>query len=147
MEIAIEQIRDGKQPIRKVAAWLENETGRKLSSPRLHKLAWSSEELEERRKKRRRKFTPEQRRLQDLKDQERQSRIKHGIAERKLQRAVKKTRPDSVNPSLNFSDVSGESREVAFRANPGPQTEFLSSTEREVFYGGARGGGKTYSLW
>lgn len=40
--------------------------------------------------------------------------------------------------------ISG--RPVAFRPNDGPQTEFLSATEKEVFYGGARGGGKSYSL-
>lgn len=146
LEIAIEQIRDGNQPIRKVAAWLENETGRKLSATRLHKIAWSPEELETRRKKRRRGLSAEQRRLQDLKDQERQSRIKHGIAERKLQRAVKKKKPDNLDPSINFSDELNDNREIAFKPNLGPQTEFLSSTEREVFYGGARGGGKTYSL-
>lgn len=36
--------------------------------------------------------------------------------------------------------------EVVFRPNPGPQTAFLAASEDEVFYGGARGGGKTYSL-
>lgn len=37
-------------------------------------------------------------------------------------------------------------QDVVFRANPGPQTDFLAASEREVFYGGARGGGKSYSL-
>jgi hypothetical protein len=37
-------------------------------------------------------------------------------------------------------------RPVVFQPNPGPQTEFLAASEREVFYGGARGGGKSYSL-
>jgi hypothetical protein len=35
---------------------------------------------------------------------------------------------------------------IIFQPNPGPQTEFLAATEKEVFYGGARGGGKSYSL-
>lgn len=39
-----------------------------------------------------------------------------------------------------------DQREVLFKPNPGPQTDFLASSETEVFYGGARGGGKTYSL-
>jgi hypothetical protein len=39
-----------------------------------------------------------------------------------------------------------EDREIIFEPNPGPQTEFLASTEKEVFYGGARGGGKSFSL-
>lgn len=37
-------------------------------------------------------------------------------------------------------------RTIAFEPNPGPQTEFLAASEKEVFYGGARGGGKSYSL-
>ena len=37
-------------------------------------------------------------------------------------------------------------KEVIFEPNDGPQTEFLASSEREVFYGGARGGGKSYAM-
>ena len=36
--------------------------------------------------------------------------------------------------------------EVVFRPNPGPQEEFLSSSERDVLYGGAAGGGKSFAL-
>lgn len=32
--------------------------------------------------------------------------------------------------------------DIIFRPNPGPQTQFLAANEKEVFYGGARGGGK-----
>ena len=37
-------------------------------------------------------------------------------------------------------------QEVIFKPNTGPQTEFLAASEREVFYGGARGGGKSYAM-
>ena len=37
-------------------------------------------------------------------------------------------------------------KEVIFEPNEGPQTEFLAASEREVFYGGARGGGKSYAM-
>ena len=33
-----------------------------------------------------------------------------------------------------------------FKPNPGPQTEFLASSEQEVLYGGAAGGGKSFAL-
>jgi hypothetical protein len=36
--------------------------------------------------------------------------------------------------------------EVIFKPNEGPQTDFLASPERDVFYGGAAGGGKSYAL-
>ena len=37
-------------------------------------------------------------------------------------------------------------QEVVFKPNPGPQTDFLSASEREVLYGGAAGGGKSYAM-
>ncbi len=39
-----------------------------------------------------------------------------------------------------------EQQEIIFKPNSGPQTEFLAASEREVFYGGARGGGKSYAM-
>ncbi len=39
-----------------------------------------------------------------------------------------------------------QEQEVIFEANEGPQTQFLAASEREVFYGGARGGGKSYAM-
>ncbi len=39
-----------------------------------------------------------------------------------------------------------EEKDVIFQPNQGPQSDFLASSEREVFYGGARGGGKSYAM-
>jgi len=47
--------------------------------------------------------------------------------------------PKTVQEHINQQDV-------IFRPNNGPQTEFLAAPEREVFYGGARGGGKSYAM-
>lgn len=41
--------------------------------------------------------------------------------------------------------VSAKPR-VIFEPNPGPQTDFFASTEREVLFGGAAGGGKSMAL-
>ena len=35
---------------------------------------------------------------------------------------------------------------IIFEPNKGPQMQFLAASEREVFYGGARGGGKSYAM-
>lgn len=35
---------------------------------------------------------------------------------------------------------------IVFKPNTGPQTQFLAASEDEVFYGGARGGGKSYAM-
>jgi hypothetical protein len=144
LDSAIVQIRDGGHSVRKVASWLENETGRKLSATRLHKLAWTKEELEDRRKSRRRLLSPRQRKIEDLKNTEKQTRIKADQAKRRLNKALK---TGTVEPEvLDFTEKTASEPEVIFKPNPGPQTRFLSANEREVFYGGARGGGKTYSL-
>ena len=37
-------------------------------------------------------------------------------------------------------------REIIFKPNEGPQTDFLAATEQEVLYGGAAGGGKSYAM-
>lgn len=43
------------------------------------------------------------------------------------------------------SDLVGDA-EVVFQPNEGPQEEFLSAGERDVLYGGAAGGGKSFAL-
>lgn len=50
----------------------------------------------------------------------------------------------NLEKTIQAEIVSPEN--CAFKPNLGPQTEFLASSEREVFYGGAKGGGKTQAL-
>jgi hypothetical protein len=42
-------------------------------------------------------------------------------------------------PEFEFGSEESE-REIIFKPNPGPQTEFLAASEREVLYGGSAGG-------
>ena len=49
------------------------------------------------------------------------------------------TSPPNIKNHLKQQDV-------IFKPNPGPQLEFLAASEKEVFYGGARGGGKSYAM-
>jgi len=51
-------------------------------------------------------------------------------------------KPAEVKPA-EFDPIAA--REVVFKPNPGPQTQYLASSEREVLYGGAAGGGKSYA--
>ena len=48
--------------------------------------------------------------------------------------------PKSVKKALK------DNAEVVFMPNKGPQTKFLASPEKEVLYGGAAGGGKSFAL-
>lgn len=56
------------------------------------------------------------------------------------------------SPALNISGIVFDTpveetdKPIIFEPNPGPQTDFLSASEREVLYGGAAGGGKSYAL-
>ena len=49
-------------------------------------------------------------------------------------------------PEAQKTEVEEVQRDIIFEPNPGPQTSFLAATEQEVLYGGAAGGGKSYSL-
>ena len=56
---------------------------------------------------------------------------------------IEEDKLDEASPNIQ---AALKDKEVIFEANEGPQTEFLASSEREVFYGGARGGGKSYAM-
>ena len=51
---------------------------------------------------------------------------------------------DSVPKAVR--ELIEKEADVVFKPNLGPQTDFLASPERDVFYGGAAGGGKSYAL-
>jgi len=50
------------------------------------------------------------------------------------------------NLPVTVKEALDEGLDIAFRPNDGPQTEFLASPEKEVLYGGAAGGGKSYAM-
>lgn len=45
-----------------------------------------------------------------------------------------------------IKEILQDENNIAFKPNKGPQNDFLASSEREVLYGGAKGGGKSYAL-
>jgi len=65
--------------------------------------------------------------------------------------ASKKIEPEqpkqTVPATVKAADFDVEAAQsVIFKPNPGPQTNFLSASEREVLYGGSAGGGKSYAM-
>ena len=57
------------------------------------------------------------------------------------------TPPETVAAEAKAPEFDVEAAQsVVFKPNPGPQTEFLSASEREVLYGGSAGGGKSYAM-
>jgi hypothetical protein len=69
------------------------------------------------------------------------------IDEKNAQVTIKVTEPtvslEFLSEMQQKAQAALENREenIIFKPNPGPQTTFLAATEKEVFYGGARGGG------
>ena len=51
-----------------------------------------------------------------------------------------KSLPKDIRESIQ------ENTEVVFRPNKGPQVDFLAAPEKEVLYGGAAGGGKSFAM-
>ena len=53
---------------------------------------------------------------------------------------------DLLSAPVSYKEYLEENALVAFEPNSGPQVDFLSSSEEQVLYGGAAGGGKSYAL-
>jgi hypothetical protein len=71
---------------------------------------------------------------------------KEALVEEKPQIQVP-IQPIKVPARAKAPDVDVEkAQKVIFEANPGPQEDFLASSEQEVLYGGAAGGGKSYAM-
>jgi len=72
---------------------------------------------------------------------------KRSQASDKIKNAETNTAVSSVVSDEDIATALGQQdATVAFRANPGPQTEFLAAPEKDVLYGGAAGGGKSYAM-
>ena len=66
----------------------------------------------------------------------------------KKQLAPKKQKPKlNIEEQLEPTDsLDLSEKNIIFKPNVGPQTRFLAAGEREVLYGGAAGGGKSYAM-
>lgn len=84
-----------------------------------------------------RRITAAQKRIEALEAK------KEGLSEEEALQKLKAQRRYTEMEDLpeDYSD-----QEIVFQPNPGPQTEFLASTELQVLYGGAAGGGKSYAM-
>ena len=93
--------------------------------------------------------------------------IKHGLKNTKLpsrnlkklrasvqerRRKKKEEEKNKPKPEVTVKETVAtelpleEQHNILFQANEGPQTDFLAAAEREVLYGGAAGGGKSYAM-
>ena len=145
---------------RKVAAWLTEKTGQKISHQGITNI-WKEHrgpdsdnpsKLVQEREKARKKAAPKGRHAKKIAATKR----KQSDAKRVLTMSSKKiaklegtdAQPKTVMDNLDFNAVQqvAQNQTVVFEPLPGPQTEFLAAPEREVLFGGAAGGSKTCSL-
>lgn len=147
---------------REAARWLTEKSGTEVSHQGLANI-WKKhrgdknpriKELAKRKKKNAPK-TKKERELQDLKKREAGAKRSLTATKKKLKalngeenptpEQVELT-PQQFSDTLDFNAKPQTAHKVVFSPNPGPQTEFLASSEREVLYGGAAGGGKSIGL-
>ena len=144
---------------RKVTDWLNDKVERQLSHQGLRN-TWK---LHRSKSKRVRQLKRENNKTKPkTKAEKEEARLRRKIADTKRVRTMMENKLaerlgtdkeaeeeyQSVSDTLDFGAITLEQqeREVVFQPNPGPQTDFLAASEREVLYGGAAGGGKSYGL-
>ncbi len=156
---ALDHIDNGGS-LRETAAWLTQKTGKSISHQGINKIwkerrgALEGNKREKQQKKTRKARAPKtgpEKAKAKIKRKAADAKRVLTLQKKKLEQWEDPPKPDTpkaprtVSDSLDFEAAPAE-KEIVFAPNPGPQTEFLSASEREVLYGGAAGGGKTYSL-
>ena len=158
IEQALDHLDEGYSG-RKVTEWLNDKLERTISHQGLRNI-WAEHRPKSKRlkslKKENKKSKPK------TKDAKTEARLRRKIADSKRVKTMmenklaKHTGADveaeeefqSISETLDFGVITQEQqeREVVFQPNPGPQTDFLAASEREVLYGGSAGSGKSYAL-
>ena len=65
---------------------------------------------------------------------------------KKNEERLKVLKNGGVTSDQSLGVVLEDNQELVFSPNIGPQTDFLAAPEKEVLYGGAAGGGKSYAM-
>ena len=158
IEQALDHLDEGYSG-RKVTEWLNDKLERTISHQGLRNI-WAEHRPKSKRlkslKKENKKSKPK------TKDAKTEARLRRKIADSKRVKTMmenklaKHTGADveaeeefqSISETLDFGvqSLEQQEREVVFQPNPGPQTDFLAASEREVLYGGSAGSGKSYAL-
>lgn len=151
---------DNGESYRKSADWISARAGKSISYQTISNL-WTKSRKRKRnilKKKSNAKLAEVRRPKTKTEAREHEIRKKMSAAKRsmtvskgKLNKLYEETKDDPETPTINISDTLDhenipQERTIIFEPNRGPQTEFLASSEREVLFGGAAGGGKSYSL-
>jgi len=92
------------------------------------------------------------RRFSKVKGANKKKKANKKIASKKVKTATRAAKKVASNPkksiiskeAIKGANLAG--KRILFEPNPGPQTDFLAAPEKDVLYGGAAGGGKSYAM-
>ena len=156
VEEAMDYLEEGHSS-RKTAEWLTSKTGDKISHQGLIHI-WKShrgpksdnpskrlKQLAKDNRKRKPK-TKEEKTLATAKRKQSDAKRRLTMAKKQLEELQPNEELDTSNLDFSVIESEKQKQEVVFAPNEGPQTEFLAASEREVLYGGAAGGGKSFGL-
>ena len=143
VEEALDYLENG-HATRKVAEWLTEKGGRKISHQGII-LIWRRHRPDSKRikdldkaTKKRRPKTSKDKKIAAVKRKRADAKRVATLMTKKL--AEHEDKPETISNTLDFSSVEEQAKkqEVVFAPNPGPQTDFLAAPEREVLFGGER---------
>ena len=156
VEEAMDYLEEGHSS-RKTAEWLTSKTGDKIShqglihiwkahrGPKSDNPSKRLKQLAKDNRKRKPK-TKEEKTLATAKRKQSDAKRRLTLAKKQLAELQPNEELDTANLDFSVIESEKQKQEVVFAPNEGPQTEFLAASEREVLYGGAAGGGKSFGL-
>ena len=156
VEEALDYLEDGHST-RKTAEWLTSKTGDRIThqglihiwkarrGPDSEKPSKRLKQLAKENRKRKPK-TKAEKTLATAKRKQTDAKRRLTMAKKALNELQPAKELDTSNLDFSIIESEKQKQEVVFAPNAGPQTEFLAASEREVLYGGAAGGGKSFGL-
>ena len=141
----IKGIKNQEYSLRQAASLLSEETGRKISHVALKNYIDKGGSVAEQRKK------AVAKKAKQIKKQKKNLLQREQTLKKEQEIIDKVTKPKKSKVIIE-EDITSSIQEtlqnsnVVFHANEGPQTDFLAADEKDVLYGGAAGGGKSYAM-
>lgn len=144
----LQGVTEQKYSLREAAKLISQETGRNISHVAVKNYIDSDPSLEEQHKKKiaqRKAKLAKQRKA--LYNKERKVKAQEQVIKKATEQSTSHIVTEEELNEVPV-DVQEQLRDakVVFSANEGPQTDFLAADEKDVLYGGAAGGGKSYAM-
>jgi hypothetical protein len=144
----VKQVKNKTFSLREASVLIEEETNRKISHVTLKNYLDKNSSLKNTHiKNLQKKKETLQRQKKSIKEKENRLVAEEAVI-KKLHNSKTSNilTEDEVENTSNSIQEKIKNSNVIFHANEGPQTHFLAADEKDVLYGGAAGGGKSYAM-